>query len=122
MKTENLPAKAPEASKDFTQTEEFEFSAQLSQAEANRHKRLRAVESGVKEMIRSENKFEEVFKLKLSHEYTEEEGKLKGKRKQNFDEIRSDLYKHPEGNEGSSTNVLNDDVDGGINEYTFIRV
>ena len=40
IETENLPAKAPEASKDFTHTEEFEFSAQLSQAEANRHKRL----------------------------------------------------------------------------------
>ena len=41
---------------------------------------------------------------------TEDKGKLKGKRKQNFDDTISDLYKHPEGNEGSSTN----DGDGDI--------
>ena len=44
--------------------------------------------------------------------HTENEGELKGKRKQNFDEIRSDLYRHPEGNEGSSTSVSNDDGNG----------
>ena len=40
---------------------------------------------------------------------TEDKGKLKGKRKQNFDEIKSDLYRHLEGDEGSSANVSNDD-------------
>ena len=56
-KTEDLSAEAPDASKDFIQTEVFKFSAQFSQAKADRLKNFRAIESGVKEMIKSENEF-----------------------------------------------------------------
>ena len=65
--------------------------------------------------MKSENEIEEEdFKFKSSQMHTKNKGELKSKRKQNFDEIRSDLNRCPEGNEGSSTNVLNDDGDGDV--------
>ena len=108
IETEDLSAEVPDASKNFVQTKMLKFSAQFSQAEADRLKSSRAVESGVKEMIKSENEIEEDFKFKLSQAYTKDEGELKGKRKQNLDEIKSDPYRHLEGNEGNFTHILID--------------
>ena len=99
----------PDASKDFIQTEVLKNSAQFSQLEADRPRNFRGAELGVKEMMKSENEIEEeVFNVKPSQILR---GELKDKRKQKFDE-RSDITRRPEGNEGSSTNVLNDDGSG----------
>ena len=61
-------------------------------------------------MVKSEKEVEEEdFRIKLPQANTEDKGNLKGKKKQKFDEIKSDLYRHLEGDEGSSANVSNDD-------------
>ena len=61
-------------------------------------------------MVKSEKEVEEEeFRIKLPQTNTEDKGNLKGKKKQKFDEIKSDLYRHLEGDEGSSANVSNDD-------------
>ena len=66
-------------------------------------------------MVKSETETEkEDFRIKFSQAYTKDKGDLKGKNKQNFDEIKSDLYRHLEDDEGSSANVSNDDGSGDV--------
>ena len=109
------PTVTPDTSKRFIQTEGLKNNVQSSQVETDWSKNSQGMKSGIKEMMNSENELEEeIFSVKSPQMLTKNKGELKGKKKQNFDEDRSDLNKRPESNEDSSTNAPNDDGDGDV--------